>query len=272
MRLTTIGRRLLLITFAFFSFSAQANEFNHQPWDQLLKRHVVLTQGGLASQVNYAAMAQQRPMLKSYLASLSSVSQKEFDGWKKDEQLAFLINAYNAWTIELILQAYPKLESIKELGSFFNPPWSKAFFTLFAQKHSLNDIEHEMIRGSDRYQDPRIHFAVNCASIGCPALRAEAYTSDKLDEQLNEQTRLFLADASRNRLNKDTMEVSSIFKWYREDFEHGWFGIHSLSELFIKHAKQLHLSDKDILDLKAGDMDIEFLDYNWALNDVRYAH
>jgi len=262
---------LLLLTLLTLQTS-QADEFSHQPWDQLLKSHVVLSQDGLASQVDYAAMAQKRPALKGYLTSLSNVSQKEFDAWHKDAQLAFLINAYNAWTVELILQAYPELESIKELGSFFNPPWSKAFFTLFAQKHSLNDIEHEMIRGSDRYNDPRIHFAVNCASIGCPALRKEAYTGDKLNEQLNQQTQLFLADASRNRLNKDIIEVSSIFKWYREDFEHGWFGIHSLEDLFVKHAKQLHLTEKDVQELKSGDIDIEFLDYDWSLNDVRYSH
>ncbi len=262
---------LLLLTFLTMQ-TTLAGEFNHQPWDQLLKSHVVLSQDGLASQVDYTAMARQRPVLKRYLDSLSSVNQKEFDGWHKDVQLAFLINAYNAWTVELILQAYPDLESIKELGSFFNPPWSKAFFSLFAQKHSLNDIEHEMIRGSDRYHDPRIHFAVNCASIGCPALRSEAYTGENLNEQLNQQTQLFLADASRNRLNKDTIEVSSIFKWYREDFEHGWFGIDSLEDLFVKHAKQLHLTDKDVQELKSGDMDIEFLDYDWSLNDVRFSH
>ena len=92
-----------------------------------------------------------------------------------------MINAYNAWTVEFILTKYPDLDSIKDLGSFFNSPWDKEFIPLLGKTVSLNDIEHGLIRGSDRYNDPRIHFAVNCASIGCPALREEAYTGDKLN-------------------------------------------------------------------------------------------
>ncbi len=246
-----------------------AFEGNHQAWNQLLKDNVVLSVDGFSSQVNYAGLAKQQTALNQYLISLSSVHQATFDAWSKDEQLAFLINAYNAWTVALILTSYPDLESVKDLGSFFNPPWGKAFFTLFDKKHSLNDIEHELIRGSGRYNDPRIHFAVNCASIGCPALRNEAYTSEVLNDQLNQQTLAFLSDKRRNRLNKDTLEVSSIFKWYKEDFEQGWMGFGSLEDVFIKYADALQLSHKDIQKLKTQDLDIDYLDYDWSLNDVR---
>jgi hypothetical protein len=242
---------------------------NHQAWNTLLKENVVMSVNGFSSSVNYAGFAKQQSTLTHYLNSLSDVNQATFDGWSKDEQLAFLINAYNAWTVALILTSYPDLESIKDLGSFFNPPWGKSFFTLFGKKHSLNDIEHELIRGSGRYNDPRIHFAVNCASIGCPALRNEAYVSGQLNDQLNQQTLAFLSDNTRNRLSKDTLEVSSIFKWYKEDFEQGWMGFNSLEDVFIKYAHVLMLSTEDVKKLKAGDFKIDYLDYDWSLNDVR---
>ena len=213
-------------------------------------------------------MARKRSTLKSYLAGLSEVGQKEFDRWNKQEQLAFLINAYNAWTIELILTTYPNLESIKDLGSLFSSPWSKSFIPLLGKTRSLDDIEHGLIRGSGRYNDPRIHFAVNCASIGCPALRAEAYVSENLDQQLEEQIKVFLSDRSRNRINGGVLEFSSIFKWYREDFEKGWLGLDSLTELFVQHADNLGLSTSDVKRLQTGQIGIEFLDYDWRLNDT----
>ncbi len=246
----------------------QAAAFSHQSWDKLLKENVHTSNGGISSTVNYSAMAKDHGTLKEYLANLSAVKRSEFDNWGTNTQLAFLINAYNAFTIELILKAYPNLESIKDLGSFFSPPWGKSFFNILGKKHSLNDIEHNLIRGSGRYNDPRIHFAVNCASIGCPALRPQVYTASLLDQQLKEQTQLFLSDASRNRLTKNKMEVSSIFKWYKEDFEHGWQGIHSLSDLFVLHATEMKLSKQQVQQLKSGKIDIVFLDYDWSLNDI----
>lgn len=118
---------------------------------------------------------------------MSRVDQLEFDQWSTRQQLAFLINAYNAWTVELILEKWPDIDSIKDLGGIFSSPWRKEFISLLGEKRSLDNIEHDLIRGSGRYQDPRIHFAVNCASIGCPALRAEAYTGAKINQQLDQQ-------------------------------------------------------------------------------------
>jgi hypothetical protein len=265
--------RLLVVTLLNFVFvgllSSQvsaANGFDHSRWDMLLKQHVLPLNGGQASQVDYQGFADDKPELDRYLAALSKVKSGEFDAWPKDEQLAFLINAYNAWTVDLILTKWPDLDSIKDLGSFFRSPWSQSFIPLLGETRSLDDIEHNLIRGSDRYQDPRIHFAVNCASVGCPALRNEAYTGKHLEAQLDEQTRLFLQDRSRNRAESDKLLLSSIFKWYREDFEKGWKGYSSLEQFLLNHAADLSLTPAESQKLKDKDMSIRFLDYDWALN------
>ncbi|MBV1959344.1 MAG: DUF547 domain-containing protein, partial [Pseudomonadales bacterium] len=142
------------------------------------------------------------------------------------------------------------------------------FIKLLGKTRSLDEIEHQLIRGSGRYNDPRIHFAVNCASIGCPALRAEAYVGDRIDQQLQDQTKQFLSDPSRNRFKNERLEVSAIFKWYREDFEKGWLGFHSLEGFFAAYDVDLGLTEQHTAVLKAGNIDIEFLDYDWRLNDA----
>ena len=240
--------------------------FDHGHWGKLVSAYVHPVNDGKATAVDYEGIKKVQRDLKQYLTALSLVSAKQFEQWSKPDQLAFLINAYNAWTVELILTAWPKLESIKDLGGFFSSPWSKEFVSLLGKTRTLDDIEHTLIRGSGRYNDPRIHFAVNCASIGCPALRAEAYTGDKLDQQLDEQTALFLKDRSRNRVDGDVVKLSSIFKWYREDFEKGWHGYNRLEDFLLAHAKDLELSNSMVTKLRNGDADIEFLDYDWRLN------
>lgn len=261
----------IILSLILFSISPwlQASSFSHTHWNDLLKKHVTNTADGHSTQINYAAFKKQRSDLNAYLKTLSALSQAQFDVMAKDEQLAFLINAYNAWTVELILTKYPDLTSIKDLGSIFSSPWKKSFIPLLGETISLDDIEHGLIRGSDRYQDPRIHFAVNCASIGCPALRTEAYTGDKLDTQLEDQTRRFLSDRSRNRFSKDTMELSSIFKWYRDDFEAGWRKAESLSAFLALYSNALSLSPETEKQLRSGSIDIDFLDYDWNLNSAQ---
>lgn len=245
---------------------AAAEEFSHDVWDSLVGQHVISKDGGKSTMVDYGAFAQQRAQLKVYLDALSAVEESEFKTWPKDDQLAFLINAYNAWTVELILTAWPDIESIKDLGGLFSTPWEKAFIPLFAQEVSLDDIEHGFIRGSGGYNDPRIHFAVNCASVGCPALRAEAFTGEELDAQLAEQTKLFLSDHSRNRLQGNKIELSSIFKWYREDFEKGWLGYESLEQFLLDYRQDLALTDKVVKKLEKNNQTINFLKYDWLLN------
>lgn len=257
---------LMLLLGAVFAFPAQAAGFDHTTWDTLLKKHVVALRGGQATQVDYAGFTADRSQLKQYLAQSSGVARVDFDRWRKREQLAFLINVYNAWTVELVLTGYPDVASIKDLGSFLQSPWKKSFIPLLGETRSLDDVEHGLIRGSGRYNDPRIHFAVNCASIGCPALRAEAFVADRLDTQLEESAKSFLSDRTRNRLDGNTLKVSSIFKWYREDFEKGWRSANSVQQFFAVYHQSLGLDADAVKRLSAGEMSIEFLDYDWRLN------
>lgn len=245
-----------------------ADSFDHHAWDEILQLYVVVTDNAAVTTVNYAGLLDQQAELDLYLAQLAAVSLAEFERWPQAAQLAFLLNAYNAWTIKLVLSDYPEIESIKDLGSWFNTPWEKQFIPLLEASRSLDDIEHGLIRGSGRYRDPRIHFAVNCASIGCPSLRAEAYTTEHLDAQLEEQTRLFLSDRSRNRLRGSILSISPLFKWYREDFEQGNSDFKSLESFFATYAPALGLQDTDIKNLQAGRIRIEYLSYDWRLNDA----
>jgi hypothetical protein len=247
------------------SFASKAQNM-HEGWNTLLNNHVVAINHGHSTEVDYAAIKAKHSELKTYLDSLSAVTQNEFDTWEKPKQLAFLINAYNAFTVELILTKYPDLKSIKDLGSFFSSPWSKEFVPLLGKTRSLDDIEHGLIRGSGKYNDPRIHFAVNCASIGCPALREEAYTESKLESQLHHQTDRFLSDMTRNMAHDNTLSVSSIFKWYGDDFEKGFRGANSLQQFFSQYADELKLIPAQQKALKNNDMKVKFLDYNWDLN------
>ncbi|GAB1267177.1 DUF547 domain-containing protein [Aurantivibrio infirmus] len=255
-----------VLIFLMVSIDAFAQNISHLSWDRMLGEYVLSINEGASTGVDYEGFLKDRKKLKSYLDLLSAVQQEEFDTWAKPEQLAFLINAYNAWTVELILTKYPDLESIKDLGSIFKSPWKKKFVVLLGETRSLDDIEHNLIRGSGRYNEPRIHFAVNCASIGCPALRSEAYQGEKLEEQLEEATNSFLSDISRNRIRDDELHVSSIFKWYRDDFESAWRGGKSLEEFLLSYKDALGLSQSQATKLKNNQIDIEYLDYDWRLN------
>lgn len=244
---------------------AAAGGLDNSLWNGLLQRHVRVLDGGHASQVDYAGMAAEQAQLHDYLTAVAAVSPATFASWNKAEQLAMLINAYNAATVALVLSAYPQLESIKDLGNLFRSPWKKPALQLLGQTRSLDELEHELIRGEQGYHEPRTHFALNCASIGCPALRAEAYDGKQLEAQLNDAQQGFLSDRSRNRLSGDSLQVSSIFKWYRADFEANG---RSLAEYFASQAGSLGLDARQRQQLLDGTLNIEFLDYDWRLNRV----
>ena len=244
-------------------------EFDHTSWNELLKKHVVVLADGQATQVNYEAMLKDRIAITLYLEELASISRGEFDAWSSSEQLAFLINAYNAWTVELILSEYSDLRSIRQIGLLPFSAWRRKIVRLFDEQHSLDEVEHGMIRGWGIYNEPRIHFAVNCAAIGCPALRAEAYLGKSLDQQLEENTKLFLSDRTRNYYLDGQLYVSSIFDWYEEDFEQGWHGINSVSEFLLNYVTELGLDADSILFLEQERIRIEYLRYDWDLNKVQ---
>ncbi len=243
--------------------------FDHSGWDRLLSAHVKPAGNGAATALDYAGIKGERAALKEYLDALADIDTATFDGWSRDEQLAFLINAYNAWTVELVLTRYPDLDSIRDLGSFFSSPWKKDIARLFGDKVSLDHIEHTLIRGSGRYNEPRIHFAVNCASVGCPALAEAAFTADALDAQLDAATRRFLSDRTRNRWRDGALEVSSIFKWYRDDFESGWRGADTLGSFLALYSDALSLTDAQTARARSDAADIDFLSYDWSLNDTQ---
>ena len=259
-------RPLIALLLMLLPVPAQAQAFDHAGWDALLQRNVVLVRGGVASQVRYDGMARDHAALKAYLAGAAKVSRATFDGWSKPDQLAFLINVYNAATVELILTAYPNVKSIRDLGTLFQGPWAKPFVMLFGEAISLDAIEHGLIRGSGRYNDPRIHFAVNCASIGCPALGRAAFRGATLDAQLDAAAKGFLADRTRNRVEGDGVALSSIFKWYRGDFEKGWRGARTLPAFLALYGDSLGLSPAAAAAARAGTLRVRFLDYNWQLN------
>ena len=192
-------KRLFACLLLLLSGLAQA-QFDHgyAAWDTLLKKHVQWLPDNKQSRVDYAAFQRDRAALKTALDAMSAVARADFDKWPREQRMAFLINAYNAYTVELILTRYANLKSIKDLGSFLQSPWQKKFFSLRDQERHLDWIEHEQL--PPPCSDPRVHAAVNCASIGCPALRNEAFTAARLEAQLEDGMQRFLADRTRNRV------------------------------------------------------------------------
>jgi hypothetical protein len=250
---------------------SQAFDHGHGAWTALLKKHIVLLQGGKASQLRYAGMAADKAALTAYTDSLSAVSASAFAAFGKPQQMAFLINAYNAFTVSLILTRYPDLKSIKDLGSLFSSPWKPKFIALLGTQMSLDNIEHDTLRAPGRFDDPRVHFAVNCASIGCPMLREEAFVADRLEAQLDEQARRFMGDRTRNRYDAASgkLQLSKIFDWYGDDFKKGHQGIASLPAFAARYADLLADTPAGRDKVRAQQAGVEFLDYDWRLNDVR---
>ena len=222
---------------------------DHQAWTQLLQKYV--DQEG---QVDYKGFNKDRKALKAYLELLEN-NPPNPSNWSEAEQLAYWINAYNAYTIDLILEYYP-LKSITDIGSkiqvpFVNSPWDIEFITIKGQKYDLNNLEHNIIR--EEFDEARIHFALVCAAVSCPKLRREAYTSEKLDQQLNEQAREFLANPSKNKINPNNIRISQLFNWYEGDFTRNG----TLIGFLNRHAP-----------VKVSpNAKVEFMEYDWSLNE-----
>lgn len=253
----------ILLFMAIWSYNGvYATDFDHRHsiWTDILRNEVTVT--GHTSTVNYKDLKDHPVRLNQYLKLISSVTHDEFITFDNNQKLAFLINSYNALTIKLIVDHYP-VKSIKDLGSFFSSPWKKKFIKLFNEDLSLDDIEHEKIRKN--FAESRIHFALVCASKGCPALLNEAYVAEKLEQQLENSARNFLLDPERNRFHKErsTLELSPIFKWYSEDFVKYNSGVKN----FVANRLTSDQSLKTIL--KRPQTTIEYLDYDWTLNEKK---
>jgi hypothetical protein len=266
-------RLLSFLAASLLALALPASAFDHTyaGWDALLKAHVRYVDGGRASRVDYAGMQRDAAKLAALLEEDRKVTRVEFDGWTKPQQEAFLLNAYNAFTVKKILTRYPDIKSIRDFGTVFGNPWKDKFFTLFGEPATLDMIEQDLLRKPGAYDEPRIHFALVCASIGCPMLRNEAFTADRLDDQLEEGIRRFLSDRTRNRYDagKGKLEVSRIFDWYGQDFEKGNHGYTSVKATLARYADLLADKPEDRAAVQAQRADVAFLDYDWSLNDAK---
>jgi uncharacterized protein DUF547 len=240
-----------LISFRLFS-TIDFNELNttppnHELWDALLKEFVD------DGHVNYQRLLRNSEQLNIYLSRLQA--QPPSATWRNEEKLAYWINAYNAFTLRLILDHYP-IESIKDIGDMVQIPlvnstWDISFIEIGDKKLSLNDIEHRILR--KEFNEPRIHFAIVCAAKSCPPLSSEAFLAGKVDKQLNERAIAFINDNSKNHLAANHVEVSPIFDWFEGDFTKDGSLISYLNK--YSHTK---------IDDNAK---INYLDYDWSLND-----
>lgn len=222
----------------------------HEKWDLLLKKHV--DQDGMA---DYVGFQRDSLILDAYLSLLKSHHPNE-KNWTRNERMAYWINAYNAFTIKLVADHYP-VKSIKDIKNgipFVNTVWDIKFIVIEGHTYDLNNIEHGILR--PKFKDPRIHFAVNCASNSCPALANYAYKANVLDEQLEQAGRNFVNDKYKNQiLSRREAELSKIFSWFKSDF--------TKEESLVSFINQY----SDIqLDQKA---DIGYLKYDWLLNTTR---
>ena len=232
------------------SSNAQVSDsrpISHEKWDQLLKKHVEVN-----GDVDYSGFKKDEALLDEYLVELSANHPND-KNWSEPERLAYWINAYNAFTIKLVIDHYPvaSIKDIKKGIPMVNSVWDIKFIEIEGQEYDLNNIEHSILR--KEHEEPRIHFAVNCASISCPVLLNEAYTADKLEDQLDRQTRAFLADPVRNKVAEDELQLSKIFSWFTKDFTRD-----GTVQEFVDKYSDVNVSSK---------ARISYLDYNWGIND-----
>jgi len=229
----------LLLTILFFASAITSySQPNHNLWTVILRTHV-----SSEGHVDYRGIYKNPERLNRYISNLKN--DPPMETWATTEQIAYWINAYNAFTIDLILKHYP-LKSIKDIKK----PWNQALWQIGNNFYSLNDIEHKILRKLD---EPRIHFAIVCASVSCPKLQNQAFTAQKLEQQLTQATQDFLSDNSKNKISKDRLELSKIFKWFVKDFK-----ANNSLRGFISLYSDIAIAPK---------AKISYLDYNWDLNE-----
>jgi hypothetical protein len=251
--------------------------FEHRAFSALLERHV---HGEL---VNYTGLMRDRGMLDMYAKSVATVTPADMDKWDREERMAFWINVYNAYTLQLILDHYDAgkgkyLDSIMAISNGNKNAWNLAIIPMPAfhpdgkeENLTLDQIENKILR--PQFGEPRIHVAVNCASVGCPPLRGEAFSGANLEKQLAEQMKEFMAQPSRNAFEKNAnkVELSNIFDWYGDDFKTEATDAEPATDLrdyLIANGPTLAgVSAKDRAWIR--DAHLSFGEYDWNLNDYR---
>lgn len=239
-----------LFLFIASSVFVLAKAPSHHIWDTLLKKHV-----SIKGKVNYKGFIQDSVLLNTYLKILTNNRPTEAT-WTVNEQKAYWINAYNAFTVKLITQYYP-VKSIKNIGDkiqlpFINTVWDIKFIKIGKDFFDLNNIEHDELRR--KFNDARVHFALVCASKSCPVLLNEAYTAEKLEAQLNAQTKIFLNDKLRNNISASSPKLSKIFDWYAGDFKSNSGSVIN----FINTYTTIKIKP---------DANINYMVYSWDLNE-----
>ncbi|QDA62443.1 DUF547 domain-containing protein [Hymenobacter jejuensis] len=224
---------------------------SQEPFDALLKKYV--DEQGM---VNYRAFRADSSKLNAYLTTVSNTLPNE--QWSQNDQLAYWLNAYNAFTIQRVLRGYP-VKSIRQLGgdkTLVNTVWDQRFIRLDKEKYSLNDLEQRLIRR--KFNEYRVHFALVCAAMSCPKLRREAYVGSRLNQQLEDQARDFINDPAKNKLAPaNAPQVSEIFNFYPGDFKKGDNTIQKTLNKYSAGPKV------------AADAPLKYLTYNWALNEQK---
>lgn len=246
--LKTTVVRLLLIVALLLPATVHA-EGLHVLWDELLRTHV------LNGKVDYNGFKTDEVKLDEYLKLLNNT---EPNTLHEQERLALYINAYNAYTVKLILDKYKDgnpVKSIKDIGGLFSSPWSIRFVQIGGETLTLDNVEHDIIR--PEFKDPRVHFAINCASKSCPPLLSEAYIGEDIDSQLDKSTESFLNDQKNTYLSSNVLYVSKIFDWFSEDFQDDIQG-------FVMQYALGELSSG--IDEAGKRLKIKYLDYDWSLN------
>jgi hypothetical protein len=250
-------KKYLILILIFQIFSCHGSDLgqrnstppSHQIFDELLKKHV--SNDGL---VNYKGFIEDKEKLEKYLDLLSN-NAPDRQKWSEDQQLSYWINAYNAFTIKLIVDNYP-VKSIKDLDPkvsipLVNTVWHIKFFKIGGKDASLDEIEHKILR--KEFDEPRIHFAINCASVSCPKLLNEAFIPENIDFQLDKVAKSFINDPSRNKIRANSIEISQIFSWFKGDFTKNG----SLIDYLNKYSN-----------VKIGpNAKISHLNYDWSLNE-----
>ena len=211
---------------------------SHDKWDALLRKHV-----SSSGKVNYGGMKADKAQLASYLEILAANPPEA--GWSKGKTMAYWINAYNAFTVKLILDNYP-VSSITDLEG--GNPWKKRWITLGSQTYTLDQIEKEIL--IKKYKDARVHFAVNCAAKSCPALLNQAWTASNLESNFEKQTKAFVSNSKFNEISPKSAKVSKLFEWYASDFGDVKAFINKYSNTQLKSNAK-----------------IDFLEYDWKLNN-----
>jgi hypothetical protein len=268
----------LLPAVAGASSSPVAGSFSHDSYAAVLEQYV-----NDEGRVDYAGLQQDRKALDAYASAISSLDRKTYEGWSKDEQLAFWMNAYNALTLQLIIDRYPiessffrsivfPKNSIRQIAG----AWDEIEFPVMGGAMTLDHIEHEIIR--KQFEEPRIHVALVCAAISCPPLRKEPYHAERLDEQLDDQSRRFVNTPASFRIDRDKgiLYLSSIFKWYGGDFVGKYGPAGDGPDLTGNYGDEKgaviqfamdYLGPEDQNYLAGASYDVKYLDYDWTLND-----